>query len=59
MIFELIEGGNLKSCLSKKPLTDLQKLNIILDISSGMEYLHSLNILHRGFNYFLKIRFEK
>jgi serine/threonine-protein kinase CHEK2 len=59
LVFELIEGGDLKSCLSKKCLSDLQKLNIILDISSGMEYLHSLNILHRGLILFLKFRFEK
>lgn len=54
LIFELIDGGNLKDLLNKHYnninkclLNDNIILNILLDISNGMKYLHTKNILHR------------
>jgi serine/threonine protein kinase len=48
LIFDLIKGGDLNSLLKQNKLKDHQKLKILLGISEGMEYLHNLNILHRG-----------
>jgi serine/threonine protein kinase len=48
LIFDLIKGGDLNNLLKQNKLKDHQKLKILLGISEGMEYLHNLNILHRG-----------
>jgi serine/threonine protein kinase len=47
---ELMESGSLSSCIKEKKLTMEQKFNILLDITSGMCFLHSRStpIIHRG-----------
>jgi hypothetical protein len=53
IVFDLIEGGNLKSFIKENDLTDLEKLYILRDIVKGMIYLHNVkNIVHRGFIYY-------
>jgi serine/threonine protein kinase len=48
LIFEIIKGGDLYSALKKDILNDKQKFNILFQITNGISYLHSLNIIHRG-----------
>ena len=40
-------GENLKDCLKKIPMTFSQKKNILLGIASGVQHLHSQNLVHR------------
>ncbi|XP_045172797.2 LIM domain kinase 2-like isoform X3 [Mercenaria mercenaria] len=52
LVTEFIEGGTLKDLLQdqSKTLSWLQKVNMAKDISSGMSYLHSMDIIHRDLN---------
>lgn len=52
LVTEFIEGGTLKDLLQNKSLTLtwLQKVKMAKDISSGMAYLHSMDIIHRDLN---------
>ncbi|XP_060561103.1 LIM domain kinase 2-like isoform X2 [Ruditapes philippinarum] len=52
LVTEFIEGGTLKDLLQdqSKTLSWLQKVNMAKDISSGMAYLHSMDIIHRDLN---------
>jgi serine/threonine protein kinase len=44
---EYLEGDDLKSMLNQKELTLQEKLNIILQISTGLEYAHKNGVVHR------------
>lgn len=44
---EFLEGEDLKTVLQKKKLTLPEKLNIILQICSGLEYAHKMGVVHR------------
>jgi serine/threonine protein kinase len=48
LIFDLMEGGDLRYLLDNFFLKDTIKMNILFDIAKGMEYLHSINLIHRG-----------
>lgn len=52
LVIEYIEGGALKDLLQDlaRPLSWLQKVVMAKDISSGMAYLHSMDIIHRDLN---------
>jgi len=52
LVTEFIEGGTLKEHLQdlNRPLSWLQKVIMGKDISSGMAYLHSMDIIHRDLN---------
>lgn len=52
LVTEYIEGGTLKDLLQdlNRPLTWIQKVKMAKDISSGMSYLHSMDIIHRDLN---------
>jgi len=52
LVTEFIEGGTLKERLqnTEMPLPWLQKVKMAKDISSGMAYLHSMDIIHRDLN---------
>lgn len=52
LVTEFIEGGTLKDLLQDKSrsLSWLQKVRMAKDISSGMAYLHSMDIIHRDLN---------
>jgi serine/threonine protein kinase len=48
LIFELCEEGDLFSFVQKKYVNDEIKLNILIEITEGMSYLHSVkHISHR------------
>jgi serine/threonine protein kinase len=50
-IMEYIEHGNLAALIGKKGIEDVKTLlDIAIDISSGLSYLHSHNIVHRDLN---------
>lgn len=51
-LVDYIAGGTLKDIIHDLsiPLTWLQRLRYAKDISAGMEYLHSCNIIHRDLN---------
>lgn len=44
---EYLEGEDLKNVLLKKKLSLPEKLNIILQICSGLEYAHKMGVVHR------------
>jgi serine/threonine protein kinase len=44
---EFLEGDDLKAVLQKKKLSLPEKLNIILQICSGLEYAHKMGVVHR------------
>jgi len=44
---EYLEGEDLKAVLLKKKLSLPEKLNIILQICSGLEYAHKMGVVHR------------
>ena len=44
---ELAENGNLRQFISKHKVSMTKKIEIIRQISSAMEYLHSKGIIHR------------
>ncbi|EFA79492.1 LIM-type zinc finger-containing protein [Heterostelium album PN500] len=48
-VSELIKGGCLRDILLNKEisLTYAQQVSIALDVANGMEYLHSLGVIHR------------
>lgn len=50
MVTEYISGGTLTELLhdSTQPLPWEQRVSFAKDIASGMAYLHSMNIIHRG-----------
>lgn len=52
LITEYIAGGSLKELIhdSGLPLTWQDRISFARDISSGMSYLHSKNIIHRDLN---------
>lgn len=59
---EYISGGTLTELLhdTTQPLPWEQRVSFAKDIASGMAYLHSMNIIHRGkflhFVFFLRIK---
>jgi serine/threonine protein kinase len=44
---EYLEGEDLKTVLLKRKLSLPEKLNIILQICSGLEYAHKMGVVHR------------
>lgn len=44
---EFLEGEDLKTVLHRKKLSLPEKLNIILQICSGLEYAHKMGVVHR------------
>lgn len=53
LITEFISGGTLASLLHVKPVEPLswtERIHFARDISMGMSYLHSMNIIHRDLN---------
>lgn len=52
LVTEFIPGGSLKELIhdSGLPLSWAQRISFARDISSGMSYLHSMNIIHRDLN---------
>ncbi|WAR03148.1 LIMK1-like protein, partial [Mya arenaria] len=52
LVTEFIEGGTLKEMLQNmnRHFSWLQKVTMAKDISSGMSYLHSMDIIHRDLN---------
>uniref|UniRef100_A0A182Q8M8 LIM domain kinase 1 n=1 Tax=Anopheles farauti TaxID=69004 RepID=A0A182Q8M8_9DIPT len=52
LVTEFIPGGSLKELIhdSGQPLSWQQRISFARDISSGMSYLHSMNIIHRDLN---------
>ncbi|XP_053668716.1 LIM domain kinase 1 [Anopheles marshallii] len=52
LVTEFIPGGSLKELIhdSGQPLSWEQRISFARDISSGMSYLHSMNIIHRDLN---------
>lgn len=56
LIFELCRGGTLQKCLQQAPLGALlsvdiaEKLRGAWQVASAIEYLHSLDIIHRSVN---------
>uniref|UniRef100_A0A182MXV1 LIM domain kinase 1 n=1 Tax=Anopheles dirus TaxID=7168 RepID=A0A182MXV1_9DIPT len=52
LVTEFIPGGSLKELIhdSGQPLSWAQRISFARDISSGMSYLHSMNIIHRDLN---------
>lgn len=50
LVTEYISGGTLTELLhdSTQPLPWEQRVSFAKDIASGMAYLHSMNIIHRG-----------
>ncbi|RWS10369.1 LIM domain kinase 1-like protein, partial [Dinothrombium tinctorium] len=52
LITEYISGGTLKELIQnmQRCLPWEQRINFAKDISSGMSYLHSMNIIHRDLN---------
>lgn len=53
LITEFISGGTLASILHgppKLPLTWSERIHFARDISMGMSYLHTMNIIHRDLN---------
>ncbi|XP_076434588.1 LIM domain kinase 1-like [Babylonia areolata] len=52
MVTEYIEGGTLSEILMDHAveLTWVQRTSFVKDISAGMSYLHSMNIIHRDLN---------
>ncbi|KAK3083328.1 hypothetical protein FSP39_019544 [Pinctada imbricata] len=51
-IFNMYQGGTLKEYIQDmtRPLSWKQKVQFAKDISSGMHYLHSMDIIHRDLN---------
>ncbi|KAF2073595.1 hypothetical protein CYY_005084 [Polysphondylium violaceum] len=49
LVSELVKGGSLSNLLLNKQvgLTYSQRLSIAIDIADAMNYLHSLNVIHR------------
>lgn len=55
LVTEFVKGGNLASCLQDKqkyPLDFSLQLELALNITRGMVYLHNQNVVHRD----LKVR---
>ncbi len=52
LLTEFISGGTLKELIHdmNKPISWEQRINFAKDIASGMNYLHSMNIIHRDLN---------
>ncbi|XP_049291407.1 LIM domain kinase 1 isoform X1 [Anopheles funestus] len=52
LVTEFIPGGSLKELIhdSGQPLSWEQRISFARDISCGMSYLHSMNIIHRDLN---------
>ncbi|KAL5017333.1 hypothetical protein ScPMuIL_006922 [Solemya velum] len=52
LIVEYVAGGSLKEILHdfSNPLSWVQKVKFAKDISSGMSYLHGMDIIHRDLN---------
>ncbi|XP_052862775.1 LIM domain kinase 1 [Anopheles cruzii] len=52
LVTEFIPGGSLKELIhdSGLPLSWQQRISFARDISRGMSYLHSMNIIHRDLN---------
>ena len=48
VIMDYYPNGNLNKLFLQIPLTLDQKLDIMLDISHGLEYLHEQNLIHRN-----------
>ena len=46
-ISQYMEESTLRACLKKKTLTDLEKIQIILDIANALKEAHSEGIFHR------------
>lgn len=47
LVVEYCEKGSLYRLLHKERLSMPQKLQILLDISRGMSFLHNRNVIHR------------
>lgn len=49
-VMEKINGSNLFEVCNGKPMNILEGTRIMLEICSGMKYLHDFNIIHRDLN---------
>ncbi len=49
IVMEFVGGGSLYShiYITKSPLETQDMIKLMIDISRGLQYLHSINILHR------------
>ena len=47
LLMEYCAHGDLNNFFGKAELTDIQKIEIMLQIALGLEFLHSQNIIHR------------
>ncbi|KAF9780742.1 hypothetical protein BJ322DRAFT_279145 [Thelephora terrestris] len=44
MVYEWMPNGNVRECIAKNP--KISRLQLLLDISRGLSFLHSLDIVH-------------
>lgn len=47
MVLEMLSGGNLLDLIQNKNLNNYHVVNILRGLISGVQYIHSLNIMHR------------
>ncbi len=47
LVMELLDGTDLRSLIQDKKLTFREKINILIQIASGLEYAHDNKVVHR------------
>jgi 3-phosphoinositide dependent protein kinase-1 len=50
LVMEFVEGGNLAKYLRDKQPNERKRMTIAAEIANGMEYIHSMGLVHRDLN---------